>query len=478
MTFPRVTALAIVALLLTAGSFPVNFSIAAVDTGGVTGIASADMNRDGYPDLIVPIFEGPQFIEILLGPPQAGRYVEKPADTASRAVKVAAGDFDNDGWPDVVVLEQQSIEFFSSTHNGSVVSKGTKEIGGTGKELLAIDLNGDHVPDLALTYCGTAQCELATFINDGTGNFSLAQERDFAAPHNQQALAAADFDRDGHDDLALAVGDTVHILLSQNNGNFISGQSLKIAGNIGEFGLVAGDIDAKRGADLVFQASDACAADCSFQSSAYVFLNDGSGTLVESSHLALGGNAGFVNVLGDISGDNRLDLVHLKPGTALNPGYLRYALNVGNGKFGSLATFTSFPVIGAAQAGLSRDMNLDSRHDISQVSSGDLPATWTFLDTSATVICAPPNSANFAAKMCSPSASTLSSRTFTVRGSGNSPTGVRRVELWIDGKKVYDSPDDQLKRNVTLMAGTHRIVVQAVDRFGATKKVVRYVSVP
>jgi hypothetical protein len=52
------------------------------------------------------------------------------------------------------------------------------------------------------------------------------------------------------------------------------------------------------------------------------------------------------------------------------------------------------------------------------------------------------------------------------------------VELWIDGKKVYDSPDDQLKRNVTLMAGTHRIVVQAVDRFGATKKVVRYVSVP
>jgi hypothetical protein len=162
----------------------------------------------------------------------------------------------------------------------------------------------------------------------------------------------------------------------------------------------------------------------------------------------------------------------------LNAGNLQYALNIGNGKFGALANFTSFPVIGASQAGLSRDMNLDSRHDVSQVAAGDLPATWTFLDTSATVICAPPSSANFAVKMCLPASSTVSSSTFTVRGSANSPTSVRRVELWIDGKKVYDSPDDQLKRTVTLAAGTHRIVVQGVNRFGGTTKVVRNVSVP
>jgi hypothetical protein len=53
------------------------------------------------------------------------------------------------------------------------------------------------------------------------------------------------------------------------------------------------------------------------------------------------------------------------------------------------------------------------------------------------------------------------------------------MELWIDGKKLYDSPDDQLKRTVTsLTAGTHRIVVQAVDQFGKLAKVVRYVTVP
>jgi hypothetical protein len=372
------------------------------------------MNRDGFPDLVVPIFEGPQFIEILLGPPSP-RYREIAVDTTSKAVKVVTGDFDNDGWPDVVALEQESIEFFSSLHNGSVVSKGTKAIGGDGKELLALDLNGDHIPDLALTYCSTAQCELDTFINDGSGNFSLAQERDFGAPHARQALVAADFDHDGHDDLALAAGGTVRILLSQNNGNFISGQSLTVTGSIAVFGLAAGDIDAKHGSDLVVQATGGCGAGCS---AAYVFLDNGSGTLVRSGHVTFGANAGFVNVLSDISGDNRLDLVHFKPGTQLNPGILQYALNIGNGKFGALANFTSFPVIGASQAGLSRDMNLDSRHDVSQVAAGDLPATWTFLDTSATVICAPPGSANFAVKMCLPASSTVSSSTFYRPGIG------------------------------------------------------------
>src|SRR3954465_12269703 len=113
MTFTRLTSLVLVVLLLTTAGLPVNFSIASVDTGGVTGIATADMNRDGYPDLVVPIFEGPQFIEILLGPPKFGRYAETAVDTASKPVKVVTGDFDNDGWPDIVALEQQSIEFFS-----------------------------------------------------------------------------------------------------------------------------------------------------------------------------------------------------------------------------------------------------------------------------------------------------------------------------------------------------------------------------
>lgn len=477
MTLPRITSLAIVALSFTALSFPVSFSPNVVDTGPVTGITASDINRDGRLDLIVPItFGGNPLIEIMLNN-GTGRFEERVVDAASKPLKVVAGDFDKDGYPDVVALESNAIEFFASTRDANLlISKGTKAIGGTGREILAIDLNGNHVPDLALTYCGSGQCELDTFINDGTGKFSIAQERDFAGPHNQQALAAGDFDRDGHDDLALAVLNRVYVLHSENNGNLTTSQALSIAGNIAEFGVASGDIDAKNGADLVFQATDSCGPDCLFRSSAFVFLNDGNGTLVESGHLALGENAGFVNVLADISGDNRLDLLHLRPAVQEDQGHVQYALNVGGGKLGTLVTTSA--EVGQAEAAISHDINLDSRHDFSFADSGNLPGTWTYRNTSASVICAPLNTAKLAAKMCSPSASTVSSRTFTVRGSGNSPVGVRRVELWVDGKKIYDSPDDQLKRTVTLSAGTHRVVIQAVDRFGSIAKVVRQVSVP
>jgi hypothetical protein len=99
------------------------------------------------------------------------------------------------------------------------------------------------------------------------------------------------------------------------------------------------------------------------------------------------------------------------------------------------------------------------------------------MNTSATVICASPKSSSLAAKICTPS-STPGTSTVTVRGSGNSPVGVRRVELWVDGTKRYDSPDDQLRRTITLSTGTHRIVVQAVDKFGTTARAVKLVTVP
>jgi hypothetical protein len=235
--------------------------------------------------------------------------------------------------------------------------------------------------------------------------------------------------------------------------------------------LAAGDIDAAHGPDLVIQSFDSCGPDCNFHSSARVYLNNGSGSLAFKSQIDMGNMAGGSNILADISGDNRLDLVNLA-GT-VEAGRLQYALYKGSGTFSPFTLVTHFE---APTSLVARDFNLDSRHDLA-ITENVGPATWTFLNTSAATICAPPSSANLAAKMCAPSSSP-GTRTFIVRGSGNSPVGVRRVELWVDGKKIYDSPDDRLKRSVTLSAGTHRIVVRAVDQFGALAKVVKNVTVP
>ncbi len=48
--------------------------------------------------------------------------------------------------------------------------------------------------------------------------------------------------------------------------------------------------------------------------------------------------------------------------------------------------------------------------------------------------------------------------TFTFKGAGNAFNGIaKRMELWIDGTKVGQNLEDQLKRLVTLTAGTIRL---------------------
>jgi hypothetical protein len=129
---------------------------------------------------------------------------------------------------------------------------------------------------------------------------------------------------------------------------------------------------------------------------------------------------------------------------------------------------------------VARDFNLDSRHDLAVAQFGTfgaVPATVVFLNTNSATICAPPSSANLAARICAPN-SQPSSDTITVLASGNSPTGVRRVELWIDGKKKYNAPDDQLQFKITLPPGTHKLEIGAVDKFGAIAKTKKFVTVP
>jgi hypothetical protein len=53
-----------------------------------------------------------------------------------------------------------------------------------------------------------------------------------------------------------------------------------------------------------------------------------------------------------------------------------------------------------------------------------------------------------------------------VSASGNSPAGISRVELWIDGKKRTEALGDQLRASVTVTAGRHRIAVVIVDTNG------------
>jgi hypothetical protein len=100
---------------------------------------------------------------------------------------------------------------------------------------------------------------------------------------------------------------------------------------------------------------------------------------------------------------------------------------------------------------------------------------YTLLATNAPTNCTPPGTASLKAKICTPGSGGTVSRTFTVKAAGDSPAGVSRMQLFVDGKKVYDVWSDQLRKTVTVPSGTHRVTVRAYDKFIGYSQTTLYV---
>jgi hypothetical protein len=64
-----------------------------------------------------------------------------------------------------------------------------------------------------------------------------------------------------------------------------------------------------------------------------------------------------------------------------------------------------------------------------------------------------------------------------VKASGNSPVGIKRLELWVDGAKRGQTLDDQLLTSLTLSVGTHQVTIVAVDQYVGIAKTTRSVNV-
>src|SRR3954465_15018677 len=107
-----------VSLLFTTVSFAASFTSTPYLPGNrPIAVASADINRDGFPDLVVA--DKNDFITVLLGSSTGHFTVGGNLTTNSAPESIVAGDFNGDGYPDVVVLELEGFELFVSLHNGA-----------------------------------------------------------------------------------------------------------------------------------------------------------------------------------------------------------------------------------------------------------------------------------------------------------------------------------------------------------------------
>ena len=245
------------------------------------GMAVGDINRDGLPDLIVPL--DPPGRVVILRQSGPGHFVDATAgsglEALTNAVSCALGDFDNDDVPDLFVVCANGSRLFKGKGDGTFtdVTQAAGFSAASAGNRSALFLDADHDGDLDLFVCNSSANQL--WNNNGDGTFTNIADK--------AGVAIAD----GHSVLVLP-----------------------------------GDLDNDRDMDLVVLRAGQAAK---------IFLNELLGQYREADlhGLDIRGDAG--GVLQDFNGDGAPDLLVLGG----NPRELKLFLGDGHGGFKPSATF-------------------------------------------------------------------------------------------------------------------------------------------
>ena len=255
------------------------------DTGDVpVAVTVADVNSDGDLDIITAnrgvVGAANGTISVLLGN-GTGVFTTLGAQAVGpEPVALAAGQINGAGGIDLVVANRQdgTVTVLFGNNNGTFTAQPAINVGNVPVAVHLTDLNNDL--DLDVVAANSLDDTITVLLNDGGGTFTEAADSPFdAGGVRPVALASADFDGDGAQDMAVVnqqPGDigTVSILLGGGNGG-LSAATAYEAGP-GASAIALGLLDAGDTAlDLVVtsQTTDSVA----------VLLGDGAGGFVAAT---------------------------------------------------------------------------------------------------------------------------------------------------------------------------------------------------
>jgi Bacterial type II and III secretion system protein/FG-GAP-like repeat len=326
-----------------AGVSSANFPMTDLTTGNTpVFVASADLESSGDADLIV---------------------ANKNDDTLSIFLGDGQGNFSTPAAPDTATVPTGKAPVWVAV--GSFNSDTTKP-------------TGDTIPDLAVA--NNADNTVSILLGDGKGGFTAAPTINTGAGTSPVAIAVADFNGDGFQDLAVVDQGTnqVQIFLGNGDGTFSVPTAPKPAAlttGLAPSSIVAADFNSDGKIDLAVTNANSDAVS--------VFLGNGDGTFGARTDYSVGAAPVYV-VSADFNGDGIPDLAvadsgapatasngDLIPGNSVsillgNPSAANSA--VGDGTFQAANSFAA----GTTPTSIAvADVNIDGRPDLVVASSGD-----------------------------------------------------------------------------------------------------------
>jgi hypothetical protein len=294
---------------------------------------------------------------------------------------IASADFNGDGNADLAVADQSAhkVNVFFGNGAGAFSAGPVLALSAAPVAIITGDFNGDGKPDIAVATTagdGASGSAVDVFLNNGDGTFGLGQITAIQANStagDPVALAAADFNKDGHLDLAVSIYSVsgvgaAGVMIGTGNGSFSTPTLYPVNGFA--TGIAAGEFNGDSNADLAVASTSVDIAsgaknDGTASNTISTFLGDGLGNFTPGAAGATLSTSGVLDSLSTINltASNTLGLL-----AGSTDGTVTVIPNTG-GSFNTSAIATVAGGTGVTAVG---DFNLDGIPDFVSANGGGL----------------------------------------------------------------------------------------------------------